>query len=179
MNKAKIIFIAAFGLALILIVGYWIFKPKAQADWLQESRGKFKVKWEKQHSLEFSDAAEIASMHSVEGKWEITDGMLRAVEGEKNRALLVAPCGFESVRVEFDVTLFAAKDGKIGDITVLLNAENGDSPKNWFENGYALTTGSYWNNCSTFYKKGEMIARTEYSPLVSGQKYKVAVEFHK
>ena len=131
------------------------------------------VVWEKAAVIDSFNAGDINKYKVVEGKFEILKGKLWATEGDKNRAILLMPCQYDPIRVEFNATLFAL-DGKIGDITILLNA----SPdKNFFDNGYALTTGSYWNNCTTFYKKGRALARTEYSPLKSGKKNHVVLEF--
>ena len=77
------------------------------------------------------------------------------------------------LRIELEVTNYANPDGSIGDITILINSENSG---NFFRRGYALTTGSYYNNCTTFYRLGKAIARTEYSPLVSGKTYRVLIE---
>ena len=79
----------------------------------------------------------------------------------------------EPLRIELEVTNYANPDGSIGDITILLNAENS---KDFFRSGYALTTGSYYNSCTTFYRLGKPIAKTEHSPLVSGKTYKVIIE---
>jgi hypothetical protein len=63
----------------------------------------------------------------------------------------------------------------IGDITVLLNSL---PDKTFFNAGYALTTGSYWNNCTTFYRKGTALANTSWSPVRSGKRNTISLEFN-
>lgn len=47
----------------------------------------------------------------------------------------------------------------------------------YWKAGYALTTGSYWNNCSTFYRLGKAMANTQHSPLVAGKRHHVVLEY--
>jgi len=133
------------------------------------------VEWEEVRRLTFADPAELADRPTPEGAWEIDDGKLWAAGGERNRAILLAPCAHDPVRIEFEATCYEA-DGRLGDITVLLNSV---ADKRFFGHGYALTTGSYWNNCTTFYKQGKAIARTEHSPVVSGRRNHVVLEFNR
>ena len=134
------------------------------------------ITWEKVVSFRFDNPGEIAECPVPEGKWKVKDGKLHAIEGDKNRAILLHHCVGEAVRIEFEATCFTDNQGRLGDITVLLNSVHG---KAFFGNGYALTTASYWNNCSTFYRKGRPIARTEYTPVKSGERNLVILEFNK
>jgi len=115
----------------------------------------------------------IRNFQIVNGKWEIKNGKLWTVSGEKNRSILLAHSKKGPLRIELEVTNYANPDGSIGDITVLINSENSDK---FFGRGYALTTGSFYNNCTTFYRLGKAIAKTEYSQLVSGKVYRVTIE---
>jgi hypothetical protein len=133
------------------------------------------VAWEKIVSLTFDSPKELEHYHVVEGKWEILNGKLWAVEGERNRAILLTPCRYDPVRVDFEATDWSSRD-MIGDITVLLNST---PDKNFFNNGYAITTGSFWNNCTSFYKRGQVFANTNYSPVKSGKTNRVTLEFNK
>lgn len=109
------------------------------------------------------------------GTWDITDDKQIATGGEGNRTIIMAPMPNESVRVSFDVKLQSDHpDGWVGDITVLLGATA--DAKKFFTSGYALTTGSYWNNCSTFYRGGHAIAHTEWSPPRPNTWHHVVVE---
>lgn len=123
--------------------------------------------------FDFDSEDELGDFKIAEGEWRIENGQLRAVAGKRNRAILLAKCVGQPLKIEFEVTNHANPDGSIGDITVLVDSTVG---KDFFQSGYSLTTGSFYNNCSTFYKKGRAIAKTEYSPLVSGKTYQVAVE---
>ncbi len=133
------------------------------------------ISWEKAVSLTFDDQGDLEQYRIVEGKWLIRNGKLWAVEGDRNRAILLTPCRYDPVRIEFEVTNWAS-NGLIGDITVLLNST---PDKNFFGSGYALTTGSYWNNCTTFYKRGQALANTNYTPLKSGKTNRIALEFNR
>ncbi|GAF69184.1 unnamed protein product, partial [marine sediment metagenome] len=84
----------------------------------------------------------------------------------------------DPVRVEFEATSFADDQGLLGDITVLLNSISGPGDA-FFNNGYAFTTASYRNSCTAFYKKGKPIARTECSPVESGEMNLMVLEFDK
>lgn len=151
-------------------------RPAELADFLQKSRqtGAQKVMWQPVLSLTFDDPRALAAWPVVEGEWVVKGGQLRAVSGKRNRAILLAPAGFDPVRIEFEATLTAGADGKIGDITVLLNSALGQG---FFRSGYALTTASYYNQCTTFYRLGRPLARTEYSPARPGVKNRVILEF--
>jgi len=129
--------------------------------------------WEKVLTLEFDNPEDMSRFRAAEGEWEIRDGMLRAVGGDRNRAILLATGGYDPVRIEFEAANYAA-GGLIGDITVLLNSL---PDKSFFTAGYSLTTGSYWNNCTTFYRKGAALANTAWSPVRSGKKNRIALEY--
>ena len=133
------------------------------------------VAWEKIVSLTFENPQDIEQFRTVEGKWMIHNGKLWAVEGDRNRAILLVPCSYDPVRIDFEATDWSTK-GLMGDITVLLNST---PDKNFFSNGYALTTGSFWNNCTSFYKHGQVFANTNYSPVKSGKTNRMTLEFNK
>jgi len=135
-----------------------------------------KVTWKETASFSFDNPADIANYPVPEGAWEINSGTLRAVKGDRNRAILLLHTVGDPVRIEFDATNTADDAGRLGDITVLLNSVPG---KNFFSHGYSLTTASYWNSCTTLYKQGKPIAKTEYTPVMSGKKHHVALEFNK
>jgi len=124
---------------------------------------------------DFNSPQDMQHFQIVNGDWELHDGTLVAVGGDQNRSILLAPCRKGPLRIELEVTNTANPNGSIGDITLLVNSENSSD---FFDRGYALTTGSYYNNCSTFYKHSSPIAKTEYSPLVSGKTYRVALEIN-
>ena len=124
---------------------------------------------------DFGAECEMSAFKVLEGSWTIKDGALTADAGKRNRAILIARGLKGPLRVELEVTNYANLDGSLGDITILIGAD--DEFKSFFSSGYALTTGSYYNNCTTFYRLGQPIANTEYSPLVSGKKYKVVVDY--
>ena len=131
------------------------------------------ITWEKVASLTFDDPKDMERFHIAEGEWEIRDGALRAVGGNANRAIMLAPSGADPLRIECEVTNFSS-GGLMGDITILLNSL---PDKSFFEAGYALTTGSYWNTCTSFYRKGLALANTSWSPVVSGKKNTVVFEY--
>ncbi|MFC1508936.1 hypothetical protein ACFL60_04510 [Candidatus Omnitrophota bacterium] len=149
----------------------------SQQQFLERSRNQRtqKITWKKAASFSFDIPAAITECPVPEGTWKVSGGKLRAVAGDKNRAILLMKNVGNQVRIEFEVTNTADEEGRLGDITVLLNAVPG---KTFFSNGYALTTASYWNNCTTFYKKGKPIARTEFTPVESGKMHRVALEFN-
>jgi len=143
---------------------------------LQRSRDQRsrEVSWEKVAEFNFDNPSELARFPVPEGKWEISDGKLRAIGGDRNRAILLAKNVGDPVRIEFEATNTADSEGFYGDITVLLNTMDS---KSFFEDGYALTTASFGNSCTTFYREGKSIAGTEYTPVVSGVKNHVVLEF--
>lgn len=150
------------------------FDPQPFIQSARDLEGKFDYDWKEVVSLTFEDPKELSKYSILAGQWAIDNGSLIATEGEKSRAILLAPSGLDPVRIEFDATLQAAPNGQIGDITILLNA----TPEKYFTSGYTLTTGSYWNHCSTFYRLGRPIANTEYSPLTPQKTNHIVVESH-
>jgi len=132
------------------------------------------VKWRRAFSADFSAPESIAGCPVPEGAWEVRGGVLRAIGGDRNRTILLAPYTGQPLRIEFEATLHADSLGRLGDITVLIGASPGRS---FFSDGYAFTTASYWNTCTTFYRGGSPIARTEYTPVAAEAVNRVAVEF--
>ena len=131
------------------------------------------VTWNDVQHFTFDEAGDIKGAPTPQGAWRVKSGKLHAVEGDGNRTILLASLNSNPMSIAFDATLCPANKGRIGDITVLINATD-DS--RFFFSGYALTTGSYWNNCTTFYRQGKPLARTELSPLRPGRTYRVRVE---
>ena len=131
------------------------------------------IPWKAVHAFDFENPAQTNTFRLVSGAWEIEDGRLWAVGGDEERAILLCPSDLEPVRITFDAVCNARPDGLVGDITVLLNAEAG--PR-FFQSGYALTTGSFRNQCSEFFRRGRMIVKTEHSPVTPGTVHRIAVE---
>lgn len=148
---------------------------------LQSSRNATatRVTWEQKIAFEFDSPAELDSFPVAAGKFEIRNGALRAIEGPTNRAIMLAKNKFGNyVRVEMDVTNLAnPKTGRTGDISFLLNSVPVEKYEVFFFNGYSLTTASFANSNSAFYKKGKPLARTEYTPVVPGKKNKAVLEY--
>lgn len=136
---------------------------------------KQKLHWESIYYDDFNDPKNLKQYPIVNGDWKILNGQLQAIMGKTNRTILLHKCIQGAMKIEFQVKNIANSDGSIGDITVLLNSEKS---KSFFKKGYALTTGSYYNNCTTFYKYGKAIAKTEYSPLQSEKTYLVTLEWN-
>jgi hypothetical protein len=150
---------------------------------LEASRraGRNNIVWEKVKSFTFSSPSELSQYIQPTGKWEIKDGKLWAVAGKDSRAILLQKCFKGPVKMEFEATNYASEEGTIGDISVLINSLPGRREKKWFrqnnKDGYLLTTGSYANNCTAFYRKVVPFARTEYSPVISGKCNKIVLEY--
>ncbi len=150
-------------------------RPDAISPFLRSSRNEASrpIAWEVVQRFDFDAPAALAGCPQPAGVWRTEDGRLVAAEGNENRALLLCPLPPEPLRVQFQARLEPNEDGKIGDISVLLGATDS---KRFFASGYSLTTGSYWNHCTTFYRLGRPLARTEWSPLQPNRWYRVTVE---
>lgn len=147
-------------------------------EWIDKSRqqsGRRKINWEIVKQIGFEDDQALNQAKILDNSvWQAAAGKLWAVGGKRNRAILLTPSGLDPVRIEFEAILYPDQSGRICDITVLLNTV---ADEKYWGGGYALTTGSYWNNCTLFFKLGKVIARAEYTPLVPETLYHVAVEF--
>lgn len=141
---------------------------------LQSSRNATgtKVAWQEAKTYLFDDAAQMDSFPVAAGKFEIRNGALRAIDGNTNRAIMIAKNDFgKYFRIEMEVTNYAnEKSGRTGDISFLINSVPVEKYEVFFFNGYSLTTASFGNSNTAFYKKGKPFARTEYTPVVSGKK---------
>jgi hypothetical protein len=141
---------------------------------LQSSRSATatKVSWEEAITYTFDDPSQMSAFAVAAGKFEISGGALRAIEGETNRAIMLAKNNFGNYfRIEMEVTNYANENtGKTGDISFLINSVPVEKYEVFFFNGYSLTTASFANSNTAFYKKGKPFARTEYTPVVPGKK---------
>lgn len=168
--------ICAAAVCAVSLAGCAAQTPQGDPEYLTRSRRSAMddVEWTPVREFRFASRAETDSAHVADGAWEVYGGRLRAVLGDRNRTILLSWSGMDPVRVEFEARLRPDAEGRIGDITVLLNTLA--VPGYWGE-GYALTTGSYYNNCTTFYRLGKRLARTEWSPVQPNAWNQVAVEF--
>jgi hypothetical protein len=117
-----------------------------------------------------------AAPRVLTGDWRIDDRRFIATGGQGNRTLLLSPLPGGPIRVRFTATPHSERpDGWIGDISVVLGAV--DDPKRFWTSGYVMTTGSYWNHCTTAYRLGKPLARTEWSPLRQGRSHEICVEW--
>lgn len=152
-----------------------------QSRMLQSSRNATgsKVTWVPAITYTFDNPEQLQTFMPTAGKFEIRDGALRAIEGTTNRAIMLTKNNFGNyVRIEMEVTNFAnPKTGRTGDISFLLNSVPVEKYEVFFFNGYSLTTASFANSNSAFYKKGKPIARTEYTPVVPGKKNIAVLEY--
>lgn len=130
------------------------------------------IVWQEVKRFTFSDADEIKAARITNGKWAVRDGQLEATDGEE-RSILLMPCALEPIRIEFDATCQPNPDGRIGDISIIVNIE---PEMSYWKSGYLFTTASYYNECSSFYREGVRFANTEFSPVTPGQKHKVMLE---
>ena len=177
-----------FGLVMLVLGGAVSCRSAPRAGEAQEAaaflaksraiRGALDYQWQLAERVVPDAAARgDVSLPTLDGRWAWMDGELVAASGDTNRTVVLARGGDDPVRVEVDVTLEpvpASPDGRVGDITLLLNAVSGAG---YWQSGYALTTGSFWDHCTTFYRKGSALARTEHSPVEPGARHSVAVEY--
>ncbi|MCA1809616.1 MAG: hypothetical protein ABR497_02760 [Kiritimatiellia bacterium] len=165
------------GLCGALLLGGCRSTSEDLSSFLQRSRRMRlqPVAWEPVTALTFDTGEALAAGRVVDGEWEVRDGRLWAVAGDGHRAVLLLASGWDPVRIEFDAACFGV-GRRLGDITILLNTT---ADGEFFKRGYALTTGSFWNHCTTFYRDGMPLARTEYSPLLSGRVNRVVLEFNR
>lgn len=188
---------ARFGTALLLVftavLGVWIGlalppsrgadapavpDPDEQRKYLELARAEhdFKVDWQPLHRFTFDDAEAMQGFRVGEGEWQIADGQLQAIGGKADnyRTILLAPCPAGPIRIEFDATLFPRPDGRVGDIYLRLNADDKGSTVK----GYGLFVARYFNQDSVCYKHNQPITRTEWSPIVPGQRHHIIAEWN-
>ena len=165
----------AFAILFLICCGCTSTRRADLSEFLDKSRHmrSGEIQWEAVVQMDFENADASANCPIAAGEWEVRDGQLWAIAGETDRAILLARSGLDPVRVDFEATCYAQEDGRIGDITVLLNTKPGE--RCFFE-GYSPTTGAYWNHGSIIYRSGVPLARTEHPRLVSGKRYRVRVE---
>jgi len=184
----SIISLLVFLLPVLMLCGEIKNKPMEEKIYQEErievsrkqTRGQ-RIKniiWEEVKIFTFDTPESIKGAKILEGTWGVKKGKLWTTDGKCNRAILLYPSGMDPVRIEFDAILYPNKDGQICDITILLNTAEGNLSKYW-RGGYCLTTGSYWNTCTLFFKLGKVIARAEYSPLCAKKTHHVVLEFDK
>lgn len=140
----------------------------------QNIQGRMNYEWQLVKQIVPDQADQLRTLSQLQGKWVVDNNKLLASQGQANRAILLAPSGHDPVRIELEVSLKPVEQGRIGDITILLNIQ--DDAK-FMATGYALTTGSYWNNCTTFYRQRKALANTQWSPLKPNVVHKVALEY--
>lgn len=132
--------------------------------------------WQPLTTFTFDNPADLKFLHVCDGEWKISNGQLQAVSGKPDnyRTILLAPCPAGPMRIEFDATLFPRPDCRIGDIYIRLNADpaTGDATR-----GYGLFVARYFNQDSVCYKLNQPIARTEWSPIVPGQRHHIIAEW--
>lgn len=122
----------------------------------------------------FDTPAALDVARIVAGEWAIEDEILVATAGVQHRAILLFPAAYDRFRLRFEARLHPNDEGRIGDISVLVNTTA--DPTFW-TSGYALTTGSFYNHCSSFYRLGQHLARTEWSPVDSNRWHRVALAY--
>jgi hypothetical protein len=130
--------------------------------------------WKEINRFTFDDESSLREARITNGKWTVRNGRLEALDGEE-RSILLMPCQLDPIRIACDVTCQPNPDGRIGDISILLN--KGPDTSYW-KDGYLFTTASYYNECSSFYRDGVRFANTEFSPVTPGQTHKVILEKH-
>lgn len=139
-------------------------------------QGKFNYDWQLVDQPVPITPDALAKLPTPSGQWGVEQNNLVAQSGDANRTILLAPASYDPLRIELEVTLTSVTENRIGDITFLLNTTN-DAKS--FTAGYALTAGSYWNHCTTFYRQGKAVANTEYSPLKPDTRHRVTLEYAK
>jgi hypothetical protein len=132
------------------------------------------VAWREARRFDFSGPSVLDQTVTREGRWEIADNRLCAVDGAQNRAILLGQLALDPVCIEFDAICHPNPNGWIGDISILVNVSAED--KTWSGDGYLFTTASFYNDCSSFYRQGIRFAHTEFSAVVPGRRYRVRLE---
>lgn len=175
MRRIALITVPLLALAAGCATEWTPFRPAEHLEFSRKlgiPRGP--MEWTLVRAYDFEGSALPPDAVVTEGEWEVRDGRLWAVGGSKDRTLLLGAALAPPVRIEFECTNWEDPvERTLGDITLHLNAEPGLSA---FAKGYSLTTGSYYNNCSTFYREGKALVHTEYSPVRSGVRHKVRAE---
>lgn len=150
----------------------------SQRHYLELARSEHGIPpaWQPLHSYTFDNPADLRTFRICEGEWKIDGGKLLATRGaaENYRTLLIAPCPAGPSRIEFDAVLSPRPDGRIGDIYLRFNADpaTGSSAR-----GYGMMVARYYNQDTVCYKLNQPIARTEWSPIISGKRHHIAAEW--
>lgn len=135
-------------------------------------------RWREAAAWNFDDGKMPQAFRVYDGKWEVADGKLRAIDGkpDDNRTIKFAQSQWPAFRLEFDASLHArpgTPPERVCDIGVLLNA---DEATGHFRDGYAVLCGTYFNQATVLYRLYIPYARTEWSPIVPGKTHRVALE---
>ena len=179
----------AMGSVVILAVTVAVLADeRAESTWalrlrkyLEASRAEHDhniAQWQEVAAWSFDDGKMPESFRVYDGQWEVKNGRLRAVSGKQdgNRVITIADCRWPAFRLEFEASL-QAKPGvpadRICDIGVLFNA---DAETGHFRDGYAVLTGTYFNQATVLYRLYIPYARTEWSPIVPGKTHRIALE---
>jgi hypothetical protein len=129
--------------------------------------------WTLIETYTFDAPDQIRTWLPLEGEWRIEDGILKAVAGAKNRVILLPMPNAQAVKLQFEAMLLPNEEGLVCDITTLVNSV---PDERFFRHGYALTTASYWNQESAFYRRGERLARSEGPTVRPGEPVEITVE---
>ena len=150
-------------------------------QYLESSRSEHNhavLTWRDEAAWNFDDGKMPADFKVFDGKWDVADGKLRAIDGkdDDNRTIKIADCRWPAFRLEFDAML-RAKPGvpadHVCDIGILLNA---DPDTGRFDHGYGVLAGTYFNQATVLYRLYIPYARTEWSPIVTGHVHHVMLE---
>lgn len=140
------------------------------------AEGSIAYEWRPVGAEPFDKAEDIKRFQVLKGNWEVGNGQLKATGG-LGGIILLAPNLAGAERVEFDATLLPRPDGRICNIGLFFNAVPSSKGSSSYGEGYALVTAQYWNQATACYRKGTPIARTEWSPIVPGQRHHMAGEW--
>lgn len=140
-----------------------------------EYDGSRNIAWKQEAAFTFEKPVDMAGFKVVDGDWTVRDGKLIAEAGQanRNRTLLILPVRWDYLCVEFDATLEARPDGRVGDLGIRFT----DPGTGCIGKHYTVITGQYLNQASVVYRRSIPIARTEWSPLIPGKVHRVRLEF--
>lgn len=155
--------------------------PALKKNYLNSSRREHDhriANWKTVAQWTFEDDKLPEEFTVFDGKWDVKDGQLRAIDGEvdRNRTLGIAACKWPAFRIAFDATLTARAGNsadRICDLGIRLNA---DPTTGSFAKGYVAILAQYANQSAVLYRLNVPFARTEFTPIRPGVKHRVMVE---